>query len=186
LETRHHPQPIHHTHTARLRSGLQESEILCKVKKVLCCFQEEGLNLAIFLDALSWGSKACISDNQVRYELTILLSSKELPLILQRWWQPPDGRAEAAHNVIKDFALEVVGSLINNEMKNNAPCMTFDPPPLDLSLEALTSIDLEALASFLESDAGAPNLWNILQQAGWSPKQAARNKHKTPKNVCQF
>jgi hypothetical protein len=53
LETRHHPQPIHHTHTARLRSGIQESEILCKVKKVLCCLQEEGLNLAIFLDALT-------------------------------------------------------------------------------------------------------------------------------------
>ena len=42
----------------------------------------QGLNLTIFLDALSWGDLDCNSP-KIRYARTGLLLSEELPSILQ-------------------------------------------------------------------------------------------------------
>ena len=60
-----------------------------KVVKVLDVMADLGINLSIFLDALSWGDATCISDTKVRYARTGLMKSKELPLILRQWWKPP-------------------------------------------------------------------------------------------------
>jgi hypothetical protein len=66
-----------------------EGSLVEKVVKVLDGMEDLGINLTIFLDALSWGDAACISNATVRYARTGLMKSKELPLILHRWWKPP-------------------------------------------------------------------------------------------------
>ncbi|KAJ7221480.1 hypothetical protein GGX14DRAFT_353660, partial [Mycena pura] len=45
--------------------------------------KEQGLDVAIFLDALCWGDEQCHSDSQVIFAPTGLMVSKELPRILQ-------------------------------------------------------------------------------------------------------
>ncbi|KAJ6573708.1 hypothetical protein B0H10DRAFT_1838043 [Mycena sp. CBHHK59/15] len=60
-----------------------------KVNKVLQTIREQGLDLAIFLDAVCWGSEACVSDDSIRFAHTGLMVSDELPGILQRCYNTP-------------------------------------------------------------------------------------------------
>jgi len=167
------------------RSGLGQSEddIYKKVKVVLDCMKREGLDLPIFLDAICWGNEKCIVDNQVRFARTMLLSSKEFPLLLHRWWRPPGARSESARKPLQDFAVKVVTSVVEEEMKKIKTCMS--TPEDEFSQESLTSLDLEKLSGFLCSETGAPVLWSLLERAGWSQKQATKNTHKTPRNVSE-
>jgi hypothetical protein len=178
------PTPL--TSTASFQSGLgKESEegIYNKVKVVLDCMKKEGLDLPIFLDAVCWGNGKCVADPQVHFVCTTLLTSEVFPLLLHRWWRPPGARSESSRKPVQDFAVEVVTHIIESEMHIISPCMS--SPEDSLSEESLTSLDLEDLSAFLYSEAGAPVIWSLLEKAGWSKKQATKNTHKTPKNVCQ-
>ncbi|KAG5645939.1 hypothetical protein DXG03_004729 [Asterophora parasitica] len=66
-------------HTAQLRKNLEGQDLSAKVAYVLCVMDSVGINLPIFLDALSWGDKGCILDGKIRYERTALMTSVELP-----------------------------------------------------------------------------------------------------------
>ncbi|KAA1473667.1 hypothetical protein DENSPDRAFT_780361, partial [Dentipellis sp. KUC8613] len=152
-----------------------------KITKVLACMAEEGLDVVLFLEYLSWGDKDCISDRRLVYERTALLSSVELPMILRRWWSPPGGRAERHRGALKEFVVECAADLAKEEMARIAPMMTPSPDPL--SMESLTSLDFSKLSQQLQSPQGCPILWSILRHAGWSKEQAMHNSHKTPENV---
>ncbi|TFY52571.1 hypothetical protein EVG20_g10494, partial [Dentipellis fragilis] len=151
------------------------------LKRVFSCMEDEGLDIVLFLDYLSWGDEDCISDPRLLYERTALLSSSILPTILRRWWHPPGGRAKQGRGILKDFVVDCTAELVEVEIAQIAPAMKSSPDPL--SVESLTSLDFHVLSEHLKSPKGCPILWAILQRAGWSEAQATRNTHKTPDNV---
>ena len=76
--------PIQVRNTQLLRERM-EGPLVEKIVKVLEVMEDLKINLTIFLDALSWGDVACISNATVCYAHTGLMKSEELLLILHRW-----------------------------------------------------------------------------------------------------
>jgi hypothetical protein len=74
-----------------------EGPLVEKIVKVLEVMEDLKINLTIFLDALSWGDVACISNATAHYACTGLMKSEELPLILHRWWKPPRAPGSVDH-----------------------------------------------------------------------------------------
>ena len=74
------PRPIQVEATQSLHEQL-DGPLLENVMNVLQFMDEQGLNITIFLDALSWGDPDCNSP-KIRYARTGLLLSEELPSIL--------------------------------------------------------------------------------------------------------
>jgi hypothetical protein len=84
-------EPIPLQHTINMKQRLVNENIAVKVKGTLSFMKQQGINLPIFLDALSWGDLGCHSDPEVQYARTSLTVSNELPGILRRWYNPPRG-----------------------------------------------------------------------------------------------
>ncbi|KAJ6616588.1 hypothetical protein B0H10DRAFT_2390875 [Mycena sp. CBHHK59/15] len=166
-------EPIHRSNSRDLRK---------KVLNVLAAMRTEGINLPIFLDALCWGDEACISDGTIRYARTALMTSEELPGILDRCYRPPRPSGEppqAARQPLLDFAVKTVSNAIDREMMVSA--FLFLSPPEDLLEEHLTALDFHELKGQLQELL--PILWQILRRAAYTPQQEARNKHKNPDMV---
>ncbi|KAI0038742.1 hypothetical protein FA95DRAFT_1613142 [Auriscalpium vulgare] len=143
--------------------------------------QDQGLTLASLVDAVTWGDEECIANPTIRAARTQFFNSDRFAPMLRRWWKPPNRRAKKGPAELRKFVVECVGEMVEKEMKVVAPILT--PPGDALSLETLTGLDFHKLSETLRSKDGAPTLWTVLQRAGWSDKQAARNTHKTPNNV---
>ncbi|PPQ88289.1 hypothetical protein CVT26_011433 [Gymnopilus dilepis] len=60
-----------------------------KVRSILDEFDNHNLKVIDFLDALSWGDRACTGDAKIRVERTILLKDAKLKGILHHWAVPP-------------------------------------------------------------------------------------------------
>jgi|SRR6266481_72265 len=75
--------------TQVLRDQLQGKGLVGPIQHILTIMDGLGINLPIFLDALSWGDPECIQDAKIRYSRSALMNGKELPGILQCWWKPP-------------------------------------------------------------------------------------------------
>lgn len=178
--------PIQLGHTANMWAGLAGQDMARKIRAILFFMEGQGINLPIFLDALSWGDPACSSDPKIKYARTSLMVSIELPGILSRWYNPPQRtnhrrgkRPAGARASLLDFAATVVAGRIDKEMKQSAPL--FLSPPEDFSQESLTSVDFDNLkTATLEK---APITWQVFQSAAYSLKQELRNKYKDPRTV---
>ena len=59
-----------------------DGQMVDKVHEVLRVMAQLGINLVLFLDAMSWGNPACIADPKVHSARTGLMKSQELPSIL--------------------------------------------------------------------------------------------------------
>ncbi|KAF8886748.1 hypothetical protein BD779DRAFT_1673051 [Infundibulicybe gibba] len=86
--------PISLASTRSLKAKLKGQDVLAKVLAILSCMRLHGMNLPIFLDALSWGDPGCHSDRTIQYARTSLMVSEELPGILNRWYKPPQALKE--------------------------------------------------------------------------------------------
>ncbi|KAJ6625547.1 hypothetical protein B0H10DRAFT_2430336 [Mycena sp. CBHHK59/15] len=175
-------EPIHRSNSRYLRDKIAPRDLRKKVLNVLAAMRTEGINLPIFLDALCWGDEACISDGTIRYARTALMTSEELPGILDRCYRPPRPSGEppqAARQPLLDFAVKTVSNAIDREMMVSA--FLFLSPPEDLSEEHLTALDFHELKGQLQELL--PILWQILRRAAYTPQQEARNKHKNPDMV---
>ncbi|KAJ6586278.1 hypothetical protein DFH09DRAFT_910806 [Mycena vulgaris] len=171
-------EPIHRTNSRHLRDKILPGELLGKVRAVLDTMKKERINVAIFLDALCWGDQDCTSDSIVQYARTALMTSEELPGILQRCYYPPRSTSGGVAGLM-DFAIQCISDAIDREMKLSAPL--FLSPPEELSEEHLTGLDFEVL--MLAVQKHAPILWLILRRASYPPEQETRNKHKNPDMV---
>ena len=72
-----------------------------------------GINLPLFLDALSWGHEDCREDPIISLARTVLMTSSELPMVVERWWKPPRSSARTARPVgankcIEELALTIM------------------------------------------------------------------------------
>ncbi|KII93855.1 hypothetical protein PLICRDRAFT_102389 [Plicaturopsis crispa FD-325 SS-3] len=173
-------------------AGLREGAMMAfKVNKVLLEIDAQGLDLPIFLDALSWGDPGCTSGREanIRYARSSLMHSTELPGILERWWKPPRSsktkkrRPEGGKKSMEEFAASCVESMLQSEMAAVASPLK-SPAGEDLTEETLTSISFSALGT--EMKTRAPNLWRMLRGSAYSAAQAKRNTTKNPDKVSKL
>ncbi|KAJ8481719.1 hypothetical protein ONZ51_g5810 [Trametes cubensis] len=166
-----HAPPIHLERTASLHQRLGTSSKLERVLKILYYMESLDMNLPLFLDALSWGDDACISDPKVQYERTTLMVSEELPRILERWHRVPRASTARHHHVrpngarkaLEQFSVSCVAEIIDRELEETAPL--FRSPADALSEEGLTAFNFAEVAEKLERSSGAPTLWSLLTGA---------------------
>lgn len=166
--------PVPLRHTLNMKTDLMGQDIVAKVKAILTFMDWQGMNLPIFLDALSWGDPGCHSDAKVKYARTSLMVSDELPGILERWYNPPRSpnqkkgkRPAGARQTLRDFATNCVRDSVDREMKISAPL--FLSPPENLTEEHLTGLDFKKVKS--EVIQTCPILWHVLRSAAYSQQQ---------------
>jgi hypothetical protein len=63
--------------TQVLRDQLQGKSLVGPIRHILTVMDGLGINLPIFLDALSWGDPECIQDAKIWYSRSALMNSKE-------------------------------------------------------------------------------------------------------------
>jgi hypothetical protein len=165
----------------RLKKAKLEGNLAAKVRNILDYISTLGLDLPLFLDAVSWGSPQCHSDRKIQYARTSLLASKELPQILRRWLKPPrrmkEGkgrRPRGARETLYQFALECVTDKIDREMKASA--FLFTSPSEEFSEAHLLDMDFEKKMK-PNVQSYAPTLWQLIKRA-CTPKQESSSKEK--------
>ncbi|KAJ7272390.1 hypothetical protein C8J57DRAFT_1599607 [Mycena rebaudengoi] len=174
--------PIQLDQTAALRRKL-EGPLANKIKAVLYAMDSVGINLPIFLDALSWGDADCIADGQIRFARSGLMSSAELPGILRRWWTPPrtgnsrQSRTKGGKDAMEKFAEECMQSIIERELDGIATTMS-SPTGDDVDEEELTGTSFADLIDVVQKSA--PHSWALVNRMAYSQKQEERNTHKDP------
>ena len=60
-------EPLQCTQTCAFQAALEGQDIASKVLKILKAIRKEGINLAIFLNALSWGHPECHSNAKIQF-----------------------------------------------------------------------------------------------------------------------
>jgi hypothetical protein len=155
-----------------------------RVRKVLAYMKTQDVNLPILLWAISWNVPELASDPGVAAERTALLISTELPQILACWRKPPRKhnsgiRTKGAQDVMEDFAVTTVSSIINREMEALKPIMTL--PQDELSKESLLSIKWKDMIDRV--NRAAPVTWRLFRYAAYTSKQVSRNTIKNPDAV---
>lgn len=165
-----------------------EVAMVDKVRKVFDVMDGLGINLTVFLDAVSWGNSECIVDARIRSQRTALMGSRALPLILARWWKPPrskgskDRRPVGGKATMEEFASKCIQSILNDELvATSAIFRSESGHGYDVSEKELTSIVFKEVISTAKEYA--PTLWSILDGLASTPAQQARNKHKNPDKV---
>ena len=104
----------HLNQTRIQREAITDPEDLCtRVLAVLKCMDEHGLNLTLFLWAISWNNKPLIQNGVARFAQTSLMGSEEVPDILKNWHQPPHQhntgiQTKAAQQAMADWALDTI------------------------------------------------------------------------------
>ena len=178
--------PIANQNTQHLRARLEGADVLSKVKRVISYMQGEGLNLPLFLDAVFYGDLGCHNDAVVRYQRTALMVSDELPVLLDRWYQPPSRseghqgqRPLAARKVLISFAKRIVNEEIDREIKRTAKF--FVSRPELLSKEHLLSLDFHAMLETCRTYA--PTMWHLFRNAAYTAEQEKHNIRKNPDMV---
>lgn len=172
--------------TQFLHERLDPEQMVDKVREVLRVMAQLGINLVLFLDALSWGDPACIADPKVCSARTGLMKSRELPSILHRWWKPPrahgssNPRSTGATNVMMSFAHECYLTIVDKEMEKMEPLFK-SPLGDDVAEDHLTGIIFMDLIK--EVKEHGPFLWSLLHRLACREDQLARNTHKKPDKV---
>lgn len=171
--------------TAYLRSRLSPGALLPAVLQTIQLWATLGLDLPIFLHALSWGGPACRSNCYVRDARTSLMKSTELPVILKNWNKPPHTgnkgpRAPGASDAIEEFFLDWIRKRITQDIKSSSTI--FESPVEDVSAKPLSLIRYDKLID--ETKSIAPFLWEVLSVVAYSKKQKERNITKRPDLAC--
>ena len=157
-----------------------------RVRKVLAYMKTQDVNLPILLWAISWNVPELASDPGVSAERTALLISTELPQILACWRKPPRKhnsgiRTKGARDVMEEFAVATVSSIIDREMEALKPIMT--SPQEELSEESLLSINWKDMID--QVNRAAPVTWRLFRNAAYTSKQESRNTIKNPDAVSR-
>ena len=176
---------IQHQHTQHLRNCMT-GRLVDKIQYIFGVMDRLGINLTIFLDAVSWGDGECTANSKIHYERSGLMKSDELPQILRRWWRPPRGstsnkkRASAASGVMEKFSSECFREVVDQEL--HAVGSVFrSPAGNDVKEETLTGFSFKEVISSVQHLA--PNLWSVLHRSAYTKSQITRKSSKNPEKV---
>jgi hypothetical protein len=175
--------------TQGLRDKLKDKDLAPKVRTVLEAMTSVGMDVPIFLDALSWGNEECTQDALIKYHRSSLLHSKELPNILSRWWKAPiskgtkRARAKAAGPAMEAFAATCSQDVLSRELEGVASLM-LSPAGKDIEEKTLTSVNFDDMIAKMAVQA--PTLWTLLLNLAYTPEQRKRNTTKNPDKVKSF
>ncbi|KAK7035586.1 hypothetical protein R3P38DRAFT_2771214 [Favolaschia claudopus] len=167
-------------------SELPPGPLAVKISKILAVIQGNGLGVAEFLDALSWGDRECTLDARVRAARIALCNSSLLPGILRRWHRPPrppnsrKARPQGARSAMEHFALECSRTILERELESVADIFE-SPFGDDISEEELTSLSFPQTVKLVK--VRAPNLWQLLFSLARTEGQQTRNPNKNPSNT---
>ncbi|KLO05451.1 hypothetical protein SCHPADRAFT_839364 [Schizopora paradoxa] len=166
-----------------MKDSIWEKDIHLRVKRVLEAMKAEQINVAIFLDALSWGTDECHEDKDIKYARTTLLSYYNLRSIIDRWWKPPrspnsnKSRSQGARKVLEEFAQDCIIDIHAREL-HLVGQRILKVPTGDKEEPAVMNTDLSLVMR--EMKVLSPTLWNILYHAARSPKQLKRGIKRKP------
>ncbi|KAF9058775.1 hypothetical protein BDP27DRAFT_1168025, partial [Rhodocollybia butyracea] len=156
-----------------------------RVHAVLRACDSQHMDVAAFLDALSWGSTECTRDPTIKGARETLLSSPRLPSILRKWWRPPrqnhKSQIDGANTVMTDFAQDCLSYTLLKEMKLVSELLRSPPGAAELTEEALTSISFEEIIPAVTQLA--PELWGLLRSLSYSQQQEKHNTRKNPDKI---
>ncbi|KAF8154046.1 hypothetical protein B0H34DRAFT_784086 [Crassisporium funariophilum] len=185
-------EPIHPAIQIARTASLRERhdprdphELSRKVEYILRIMDTIGINLPIFLDALSWGDEACTQNAKVRYECAALMNSQELAKILRQWLRPERSpgskrkRPRGAAPTMKAFALECIKNLVDKELRELAPYLA-SPAGEDVEPETLLSTGFAGMQKDVE--ARAPLCLRLLKKMAHRKGQED-NTNKGPEKV---
>ncbi|KAK7041184.1 hypothetical protein R3P38DRAFT_3453432 [Favolaschia claudopus] len=120
--------------TRRLRAvldDLPDEEVVTKLSRVLDVLDENGLDVALFLETLCWGRECAVQNPRIRYARTAFTCSDELPLILKRCLKPPrwnssmrKKRAKGGRAVLPSVVVEACLDMMHDEMREIGPLLT--------------------------------------------------------------
>jgi hypothetical protein len=176
---------IQRQHTQHLRDCMTGT----MVEKVRCIFELMdglGINLTLFLDAVSWGDSECTADAKIRYERSGLMKSEELPQILHRWWRPPRSsashkrRPSAASDVMERFASDCFTEVVDHEL-GIVGSIFRSPSGEDIKEETLTGFVFEEVVPSVQQLA--PNFWSVLHGLAYTKSHRGKNSRKKPEKV---
>jgi len=172
--------------TQVLQDSLQGKSLLAPVKHVLTIMDSLGINVPIFLDALSWGDAECIQDAKTRYARSFLMNSEELPSILWWWWKPLRSAtskkrcAKGARPIMEAFAAECMQNILDRELGAISATLLL-PTGEDIKEETFTSLIFDKMINDMKTSA--PILWKLLRSMAYTPKQQKVNTEKNPDKV---
>jgi hypothetical protein len=173
--------------TESIRKSFDNQALAERVRSVLGFMTSVGINLPVFLWAISWNIPELVSDLNVSAERTALMVSDELPGILAHWRRPPRKhssgiRTKAAYDTMNRFALETVLEIIEYEM--GALGNVFNSPQSELSEEGLLDIKWKDMVASACHEA--PTTWALLRHAAYTQKQESRNTTTNPDTVSHL
>ncbi|KAJ2921425.1 hypothetical protein H1R20_g15670, partial [Candolleomyces eurysporus] len=150
--------------TASKISQLNEIKTFEAVKQTTAVMDATGINLPIYLDAVSWGNKRCTEDASIRYQRSALLHSRELPGILCRWRKPPRSSARmtrpaGATKTLNEFAIATTIDLLTKELKELGPMFSLSAGE-DVNSAHLTEMNITSMMDTMKTTS--PKLWSLL------------------------
>ncbi len=159
--------------TNPLRAQIPEGELEPKISAVLAFMKREGINLALFLDAIFWGDAACTANRDIVHERTNFLDSPDFEVVLNRIWKPPT-RAKSHNLALHGFVCDAMAELLETEMASIALVLT--PPNDALSKEHLAGVNFRALGQALQK--GAPETWRLFERLATTARGRKENTMK--------
>ncbi|KAK7040683.1 hypothetical protein VNI00_009589 [Paramarasmius palmivorus] len=176
--------------TRILREKIGNRPMASSVRRVLAVMKEEGLDLPLFLDFLSWGDESCVQDPTIQYARSALLGSVELLGIFRRWFKPPRSkrykkkRASRAQKVMVEIAKEILGKAIEEELEDVGGYFRTGSVG-DLRAEELTRFDFELMRQMLLREA--PLVSNFVEDLAIPECRRKGDKvRKSDSKVCPY
>lgn len=171
--------------TASKKQNLTPQMTYNAVKETVKTMNENRIDLPIFLEAVSWGNEACIRDEEVKFQRTSLLHSRELPEILRKWHKPPrtsEGmtRPTGAKATTEAFAIETTIEIITTELKVLGPLLRL-PAGKDVKVEEVTRLKAADLTRLIQSNA--PVLWRVLNECLTTNTATQKDREKVSFNL---
>ncbi|KLO06378.1 hypothetical protein SCHPADRAFT_946131 [Schizopora paradoxa] len=168
-----------HEQTERLLQQLSDDPegLDQKVVDILRYMEKKGINIAIFLDALSWGTTECASNRAIA-------QSRKLG-ILSRWYEPPrpvgstNSRPHGARNAIRDVSQKCVSDLVEKELVSLYK-LVYNKNKMMKETE-VTRVHIKRLTKDMRN--AAPILWKLLETIARTKLQEKRNIKKNPDNI---
>ena len=156
-----------YTERCRANGGGPEN-IARRVRKVLDCMNDVGLNLPILLDAVFWGNDYLVTDGRAKHKRNALIHSTEFPQILTRW----EKKSSTTQALLKTHALSMIKTAINAEMDEAVSELTVTGE--EINEGKLLGMTQEELVKKLKPVTNT--LWEILRSS-MTRKDMSRNKH---------